>query len=106
MRIRIQLFVSMRIRIRIRIQEAKQRRIQADPDPGQTFKSQKVEFLYLNILIVCNRSKSIHIVQKPFRKEENQVYLSKSAFPIRIRIRDSQMNADLDEPDPDPQNYI
>ncbi len=33
--------------MRIRIQEAKPMRIQADPDPdpGQTFKSQKVEFL-------------------------------------------------------------
>ncbi len=41
MRIWIQLFVSMRIRI----QGAKPMRIHVDPDPDQTFKSQKVEFL-------------------------------------------------------------
>ncbi len=41
-----QLFISMRIRIKIQIQEAKPMRIQADPDHGQTLKSQKVEFLH------------------------------------------------------------
>ncbi len=44
LRILIQLFISLRIRIRI--QEAKPMRIKAGPDPGQTFKSQKVEFLH------------------------------------------------------------
>ncbi len=43
----------MRIRIRIRIQEAKLLRIQADPDPGQAFKSQKVEFLHEKY-VYCN----------------------------------------------------
>jgi hypothetical protein len=38
MRTRIQLF------IRIWIQEDKPMKIQADPDPNQTFKPQKVEF--------------------------------------------------------------
>jgi hypothetical protein len=40
------LMASMRMRIRIQIQEAKPMRIQADPDRGQTFKSQKVEFVH------------------------------------------------------------
>jgi hypothetical protein len=43
MGIRIQLFISMWIRIRM--QGAKPMRIDADPDPGQTLKSKKVEFL-------------------------------------------------------------
>ncbi len=39
---RIQLFIWMRIRI----QGAKPMEIHQDPDPGQTLKSQKVEFLH------------------------------------------------------------
>jgi hypothetical protein len=39
MRIRIQLFTSMRIRIRSGLEQAT-----ADPDPNQTFPSQKVGF--------------------------------------------------------------
>ncbi len=37
----IQLFISVRIRVQIQKGQTS-----ADPDPGQTFKSQKVEFLY------------------------------------------------------------
>jgi hypothetical protein len=45
-RIRIQLFILMMIQIRIRIQDAKPMRIREDPDPNQTLKSRKVEFLH------------------------------------------------------------
>jgi hypothetical protein len=50
MRIRIHFFISMRIQIRIRIKAAKPMWIHVDPnaDPGQTLKSQKVEFLHNN----------------------------------------------------------
>jgi hypothetical protein len=44
MRISIQLFIPMQIRIWI--QGDKTIRIHADPDSGQTLKSQKVEFLH------------------------------------------------------------
>ncbi len=42
--------VSLRIRIRMLDPGAKPMRIHADPDPGQTLKSQKVEFLHEKIL--------------------------------------------------------
>jgi hypothetical protein len=49
--------------------------IQADPDPNQTFESQKVKFLHEKYTLV-KRPKNIPTkVQKPFRKAENQVYL-------------------------------
>jgi hypothetical protein len=91
--------------MRIQIQEDKQLRIQADPDPGQTFKSQKVEFYMKNLLKVGDRSKNI-----PYRTYQGtkaflkgrickfwvnfHASVSGSAFPIRIWIQDSQMNAD------------
>ncbi len=52
--------------MRIRIQESKPMRIQADlnPDPGQTFESQKLNFYMKNILKFGNRSKNIHIVPR------------------------------------------
>jgi hypothetical protein len=47
----------------------------ADPDPGQNLKSQKVEFSHEKYTKVGNRSKNIPTkVQKPFWTE-NQVYL-------------------------------
>jgi hypothetical protein len=39
-----------RIRIRIRVQEAKPMRNHTDPDPGQTFESQRLTFYMKNIL--------------------------------------------------------
>jgi hypothetical protein len=57
MRIRIKPFIGMLIR---------GRQTNADPDPGQTLKSQTVEFLHENILGVGDRSKDISKkVQKP-----------------------------------------
>jgi hypothetical protein len=79
--------------------------IQADPDPypGKTLKSQKIECLHESIVLKeGNKSK------KYLRKAGNQVYVSflvnftdpgsesGYAFPVRIRIRDSQINADPD----------
>jgi hypothetical protein len=64
-RIRIQLFISMGIRI----QEAKPMQIQADPDqdPGQTYKSQNLNFYIINILKVGNRKKTyIRRFKSPF----------------------------------------
>ncbi len=71
-------------------------------DPGQTLKSQKLEFDMKNIPEVGDRSKTY--LQKSFRKAGNQVYLlilinfhapgSGSAFLICIQIQDSQTNAD------------
>jgi hypothetical protein len=77
-----------------------------DPDPGQTVKSQKVECLHKKILQVGNRSKNIPTKIRRYTKAfligRNQGYLlilvnfdapgseSGSAFPIRIRILDSQ----------------
>ncbi len=41
--------------------------LNADPDPGQTFKSQKVEFLHKNIINVGNRATNKPTkVQNPF----------------------------------------
>ncbi len=99
--------MSMLIRIRMRIQEGKPMQIHADQDtdPDQTFESQKIEFYMKNILNVDKRSKK-HTYEgtKAFLEADNQVYLemlakfrapgSGSAFPIRIRIQDSQKNAD------------
>jgi len=72
-----------------------------NPDPDQE------NFYIKTIRTSGNRSKNIPTkVQKPFWKARNQVYLwslvnfdapgsgSASAFPIRLRIQDSQMNAD------------
>jgi hypothetical protein len=108
MRSRIQLFISMRIL------GAKVMRINADPDtdPGQTFKSQNVEFFTLNkiILKIGNRSKNIPTIVQRLSERQKTKFICKllvifhapgsgsgSAFPIRIRIwiQNSQINADL-----------
>jgi hypothetical protein len=75
----------------------------ADLDPGQILKSQKVEFFHENMLKVSKRSKK-HTYEgtKAFLKGRkpglfvNFGQYPSSAFPIRIRIRiqDSQFKAD------------
>jgi hypothetical protein len=80
-------FISMRIQILIRIQGATLMRVHADPNPGQTLTSQKLNFYMKNTLEVGNGSKTY---QRRY-KAENQVYLlilvnfpapgSGSAFP-------------------------
>ncbi len=109
MRIRVQL-----ISMRIRIQGARPIRNQAntDPNPGQTLKSQKVEFLhekYRSKYVKKHAYEGTWYRTKAFLKgRKPRVYLwilvnfhapeSGSVFPIRIRIQDNQMNAD-----PNPQ---
>ncbi len=77
----------MGIRIRIRIQEAKPTRVYADPDPGQTFKSQKSDFLHEKYGIlkvpVGNRSKNIHTkVQKPFWEKTRFIFKFWTTFML------------------------
>ncbi len=91
------IFISMWIRIK----GAKRLRIQADPNPGQTLKSQKVERSHEYIRVTGQKHTC-----KSTKKAGNKVYLlilfnfhvpgSGSAFPIKIwiRIQDSQIDAD------------
>ncbi len=75
--------------------------IHPDTDSGQTL---CLKFYMKNILKVGYRSNIPKKVQKPFWKAESQVYLlvfvvfhapeSGSAFPVRIRIQDSQISGD------------
>jgi hypothetical protein len=77
--------VSLRIPIReadqVRIQGAKPKRIHADPNFDQTFKSQKVEFFYMknkNTRVVKegNRSKIIpKKVQQLFERQKTRFIL-------------------------------
>ncbi len=88
-----------RISMRIRIQGAKPMRIHATLDTVQTLKSQKVKFSIKNVLKVCkNLKKHTYEGTKAILKGGNQVWVNfdapgfGSAFPIRIRIQDRQIN--------------
>ncbi len=85
-------------------------RIPADSDPGQTLTSQKVEFFHEKyVLKVGKRSKNIPTRLRRYKslmeRQETRFTCkilitfhapgSESAFPIRIRIRDSQINVDF-----------
>jgi hypothetical protein len=88
----------MRIRIRNRIQETKP--LQADPDPEQTFESQKVEFLLKNILKVSKRSKTnLRRYKSLFEREKTPglfvIFGQFACFWIRIRFH-------IPYTDPDP----
>jgi hypothetical protein len=104
MRIRIQLFISMRIPTRIRIQEAKSKRIQADPDPDQTFLSKSCIFTLKNILKEGKMSKNIPMKVKSLFERQKTSFVCKFRpismllvpdphSPIRIQIQDSKNNA-------------
>ncbi len=71
------------------------------------FRHKKLNFYMKNILYVGNMSQNIPtLVQKPFWKAGSKIYLltlgnfiapgTGSAFPIRIRIPESNISADLD----------
>jgi hypothetical protein len=94
-RTRIQPFVSMRIQIRIH--GGKPMRIHADPGPGQTLKSQKVEFSHKKILKVGNSKKiPMKFKQKLFDRQDSGLLIFFGQFRcswIRIRIPNT---------DPDP----
>ena len=85
-------FISMLIKIRIWIQGAEPMRIHAapDPDPGQTSKSQKLNF-YMKQKPTYEGTKAFSVVH--FHAPG---FGSGSAFQIRIRIwiQDSKINAD------------
>jgi hypothetical protein len=86
----------LRIQMLIWIKEATP---YADPDPDQTFESQKAEFLHEKILKVGKRSINIPTkVQKPFFKGRKPgLFVNFGQFPcswIRIRIPNT---------DPDPR---
>jgi hypothetical protein len=92
---------SAMVSMQIRIQVAKPMRIHEDanPDPGQTLKLQKVKILDEKYNKIGIRSKNIRKkVKYPIFKTGNQFYFkilvyfhvpgSGSAFPIPIRIQD------------------
>jgi hypothetical protein len=77
-----------------------------DPDPGHTFKSQKVTFYMKNIFKVVKRSKNIRYIRSyksPFERQETRFICkfwsisnapgSGSAVPIRIRIHNTGYRA-------------
>jgi hypothetical protein len=64
MRIRIQLFISMRIQI----DGATSTRMHADPDPGQSFKSQKVDFSHEKNRCLIGKKQYIPTKVKNYKK--------------------------------------
>ncbi len=83
------------LQIWIRMQGAKPMRIHADPDPGHTLKSQKVELLhYLKYVIVQNKTHTVPLYLRRYNR------LLNGRKPVHLWIWSISRNIANTDPDP------